>query len=87
MKLVVNKGYGGFGFGIAEEFEDFIYQFSYEDADRTNEELVTFVETHSEECSDLKIVEIPDCTTDWEIEEDDGWESVIYVVDGKINHA
>lgn len=32
------------------------------------------------------IVEIPDNVTDWEISEYDGWESVVYVLDGKIYH-
>ena len=87
MKLVVNESYGGFGLGVAEEFEDFVDKFADEMSGRTDEELVAFVENHSDECGDLAVVEIPDGATDWEIEEYDGWESVIYVVDGKIKHA
>ena len=87
MKLVVNNAYGGFGLGVAEEFEDFFDKFADEMSDRTDEELVAFVENHSDDCGDLVIVEIPDDATDWEIEEYDGWESVIYVGDGKIKHA
>lgn len=37
-------------------------------------------------CARLKVVEIPDEATDWEIDEYDGSESIIYVVDGKIQH-
>ena len=86
MKLVLNQDYGGFGYGVAEEFEDFVVGFS-DNEDRANPELVAFVESHPNECGDLKVVEIPDTATDWEIDECDGWESVIYVVDGKIHHA
>ena len=37
-------------------------------------------------CARLKVVEIPDEATDWKIDEYDGSESLIYVVDGKIQH-
>lgn len=36
--------------------------------------------------SDLIIVDIPDEATDWQLQDYDGIESIIYVVDGKINH-
>ena len=86
MKLVLNRDYGGFGYGVADEYEDFVRGFSYEE-DRARPEIIAFVESHPDECGDLEIVEIPDTATDWEITEYDGWESVIYVVDGKIHHA
>lgn len=35
----------------------------------------------------LKVVEIPDTCTDYEINDYDGFETIIYVVDGKIYHA
>jgi hypothetical protein len=35
----------------------------------------------------LKVVEIPDTATDYEINEYDGAESITYVVDGKLYHA
>ena len=34
----------------------------------------------------LEVVEIPDNTTDYEFDEEDGYESIIYVVDGKIHY-
>ena len=86
MKLVLNRDYGGFGYGVADEYEDFIRDFSDEE-DRARPEIIAFVESHPDECGDLEVVEIPDTATDWEIAEYDGWESVIYVVDGKIHHA
>lgn len=86
MKLVINKDYGGFGYGVADEYDDFVRGFSDEEQ-RANPELVAFVESHLDECGDLEVVEIPDTATDWEIDEYDGWESVTYVVDGKLHHA
>ena len=37
-------------------------------------------------CAKLKVVEIPEEATDWEINEYDGLESITYVVDGKLHH-
>lgn len=85
MKIVVNKAFGGFGCGLTSEDRKFVYR--YED-DRTNDKLIAFVESHpTGECGDLRIVEIPDSATDWEVDEYDGFESIIYVVDGKIHRA
>jgi hypothetical protein len=36
---------------------------------------------------DLVVVEIPDNATDWNIEEYDGLETVIYVLNGRICYA
>jgi hypothetical protein len=82
MKIVLNKDYGGFGYGVAKKYDDIINH-----CERTDAELIEFVETHPDECGDLKVVEISDEATDWEIDEYDGLESVTYVVDGKIYHA
>ena len=84
MKMVINANYGGFGLDVAEQYEDWVCKF---ESDRTNVELVEFVETHPNECGDLAVVEIPDEATDWEVDEYDGWESIIYVLNGKIVHA
>lgn len=82
MRIVINADFGGFGYDVAEQFEDFVYKHS---SDRTNPDLIQFVENHPEECGQLAIVEIPDNATDYMIDEYDGLESVIYVVDGKIH--
>lgn len=84
MKIVINGDFGGFGFGVAEQFEDWVREF---EGDRSDAELVAFVETHPDECGDLVVVTIPEEATDWEMDEYDGWESIIYVLDGKIVHA
>jgi hypothetical protein len=81
MKLVINGEYGGYGFGVAEEFEDLV-----DECSRDDEKLVAFVEEHPDKCGDLRVVEIPDEATDWEIDAHDGLELVIYVVGGKIYH-
>ena len=84
VKMVINGDFGGFGYGVAEEFEDLVYQ--YQD-DRFALELVKFVEEHPEECGDLVVVGIHEGFTDYYIEEYDGSESVLYVLDGKIHWA
>ena len=89
MKIVINGDFGGFGFGVAEQYEGFVRKFNWMNhtEGRTAPELVEFVETHPDECGDLCIATIPDEATDWEIDEYDGSESVIYVVNGKIYHT
>lgn len=84
VKMVINGDFGGFGYGVAEEFEDLVYQ--YQD-DRFALELVKFVEEHPEECGDLVVVGVHEGFTDYYIEEYDGSESVLYVLDGKIHWA
>lgn len=83
MKIVLNVDFGGYGLGVAEEFEELV---DLHQEDRTHPELVEFVETHPKQCGDLAVVEIPDDATDWEIDEYDGWERLTYVVNGKIYH-
>lgn len=86
MKLVINKCYGGFGLS-----EDALKALGVEYADeveRFDVRLVEMVEADAEAVgysySELKVVEIPDFATDWMIDEYDGFESIVYVVDGKI---
>lgn len=56
---------------------------------RSSPELVRLVELDSKEMSgdlaDLKVIEIPDNATDYDLDEYDGVETLIYVVDGKIH--
>ena len=88
MKIVLNKCYGGFG--LDEELAE-KYGIDEWSVDRSDAKLIELVEKYGEDAggshSELEIVEIPDEATDWEIDEYDGFESVIYVVDGKIHHA
>ena len=73
MKLVINETYGGYGYGVTDEFEALVAK--YED-ERTAPELVAFVEKHPDDCGDLNVVEIPDESTDYLIDEYDGAETV-----------
>lgn len=89
MRIVVNKCYGGFH--LPEEFCT-AYGFDrYDEIDRTDTNLANFVQANGGMVRDslacLQITEIPDEVSDWEISEYDGYESVIYVLDGKIHHA
>ena len=84
MKIVVNRGYGGFGLskkaciflGLEHEY----YCGEYDDEDkRTDEKLIKCVETLGEEADGraaaLEVVEIPD-DVEWYIEEFDGDETI-----------
>ena len=85
MKLVINDCFGGFGinYEIATK-----YGFYKLDDIRTNEKLIELIESGidcNDDVSKLSVVEIPDEATDYYINNYDGAESVIYVVDGKIH--
>lgn len=87
MKVIVNKCFGGFNINetIANKYGVDAYG---EDA-RHNENIINLIESGID-CSglfaQLEVVEIPENATDWEINDYDGFESIIYVVDGKIHH-
>jgi hypothetical protein len=88
MKLVINRDYGVFHIEptIAEE----LHVDPYDTDARYNPRLIEAVEKLGTErasgyCGCLKVVELPDNTTDHYIDEYDGFETVYYVVDGKIH--
>lgn len=92
MKYLINRCWGGFS--ISEQalaaigMED---KYSASDYFRTYSPLIEMVEVKGSDfvsgrCAKLKIVEIPDEATDWELNDYDGMESIIAVVDGKIQH-
>lgn len=89
MKLVINKCYGGFG--LSEDALAVLGVEYGDDVERSNGLLVEMVEANAkavgESYSELEVVEIPDSATDYYIDEYDGFESVIYVVDGKLHWA
>ena len=87
MKVVVNRCYGGFS--LPKEFCNKYGLAWYDGIERTDPRLIAFVEENSELCqhfnfASLQVVEIPDEATDWQINEYDGAESIIAVIDGKI---
>lgn len=97
MKIVVNKCYGGFH--LSNKAEDMLAKAVGVETQciwgrnyREHPALVSIVEklgveAYDDDVSELEIVEIPDDATDWELNEYDGYEEVIYVLDGKIYHA
>ena len=87
MEFVLNKCYGGFG--LSEEACEALN--TTEELERNDERLVACIKVLGKEASaryaKLEIVSIPDDCTDYEINDYDGWESLTYVVNGKIYHA
>lgn len=89
MKMIINDCYGGFGVRqeVLDELE--LNDFSEEEL-RTAARLIEEIENGkdvSDDYAELKVIEIPDESTDYYLDEYDGLESVIYVVDGKLNWA
>lgn len=88
MKIVINADYGGFS--IPDEIVEAIGADGWFDRRpqiRTNPIFVKHVEDNANERGmyhDLKVVEIPDEATDWDIYDYDGLETLFYVLDGKI---
>lgn len=86
MKIVINKCYGGYS--LSEEALATLGIQCDEGVKRTDSRLVEIVEADPEAASGvfakLAVVEIPDEATDYHVDEYDGFESVIYVVDGKL---
>ena len=97
MKIVLNRCYGGFGLSDkAKELleslvgsEVSLTDIRYNKECRTSRDLIKVVETMGSDAnsafSNLKIIRIPNNTTDWDIVEYDGLEDIVYVVDGKIH--
>lgn len=87
MMYVINAAFGGFSVPeeVASELGCGRYAFGYDGDIRANEVLIAWVREHRDE-TDLALVEIPEEATDWEMDEYDGFESIIAVVDGRIVH-
>lgn len=88
MKIVINACYGGFSLSPAA-MEVCGTNWSHDEDQRFNPALIEMVERDpgmaNGRCADLQVVEIPDSATDYEVDEYDGLETVLYVVDGKIH--
>lgn len=90
MKIVINRCFGGFSVN-----DDIVKMLNLEsrydlEDDRTNVKLIELIESGvnvSDFISDLVVVEIPDDATDYIINEYDGYETVYYVLDGKIKRV
>lgn len=100
MKIVINTCYGGFGFSkdfvkywesrYHDLYPDYdLDDYQHDDVARTYEPLISALEEFgvdeaSTSYSSLEIVSIPDEATDYMIDEYDGMESIIYVLDGRL---
>lgn len=89
MKAVINACYGGFGLpkDVCEKISidpSDVFELSEDKTFRTNKDLIQIIEENPERFEELAIVDIPDEATDWVINEYDGLETVIAVVNGKI---
>ena len=89
MEIVINNCYGGFS--VSEEAVKFFDMTSeYADIDRQDPRLIKKVKENPKWVSGkfayLKVVDIPDEATDWYIDEYDGLECIMYVLNGKICH-
>lgn len=82
MKIVLNRNWGGFS--LPKQFCEMYGYSKYDEINRTDSKLVAFVEENPDEVDDLEVIEIPDDNTDYMIDEFDGFESIIYVIDGKL---
>ena len=82
-KIVINRPYGGFhlGSGFVQAYD---LKSPYISIERDDKDLVAWVEAHPDDNPDLHVVEIPDEATDYTINEYDGAENVIMVIDGKL---
>lgn len=87
MKFVLNKCYGGFD--LSEEAQEILGQADFE-IRRDDPDLLTLIEEKGIQFvqgkyAKLKVVEVPESATDFTLDEYDGWERIIYVVNGKLN--
>lgn len=95
MKIVLNECYGGFGlsdFGakiLGTHYPE--REMFFGNGNAMHEELAALVEAFGTrlngEFANLQVYDIPDDVTDWEINEYDGYESLLYVRNGKIWRA
>ena len=88
MKIVINKCFGGFS--VNDNIIKMLNLKSRYDLNRTNAKLIELIESGEDvngDYSNLAVVEIPDDATDYIIDEYDGFEYVLYVLDGKIKRV
>ena len=94
-KFLVNKCYGGFSF--SEEMKKELgarlgCEILWDDDYATDPVAIDLFEERGSKWvsgrrAKLELVELPDETTDWCLEEYDGMEQIVYVVDGKLHWA
>ena len=87
MKIIINRCFGGAGLNkVAADKYNHGEEYWF---DRDDANLIAAIESGENINSDfskLEVVSIPDEVTDYEINEYDGMESIICVIDGKLYH-
>lgn len=83
MYYVINGSYGGYS--VPAEVREMLNCDIFNEEVRSNFQFARWVMEHPH-ATDLEVVEIPEYATDWELDEYDGFESVIAVVNGRIVH-
>lgn len=88
MKMVINTCFGGFD--IADEWKMQNCEKKCGNDCRECTKLIQAIENGENvngRYADLTVVEIPEEATDYELQEYDGTESLLYVLNGKIKYA
>lgn len=83
MYYVINNEYGGYR--VPDAVRAILNCGMFDEDVRSNFQFVRWVMEHPND-TDLAVVEIPEYATDWELDEYEGFESVIAVVNGRIVH-
>ena len=90
MFIVVNRCFGGFSLSKAAQ-EQLGINTAYPDISRDDPRLVEVVQELGEQAAghsaNLVVESIPDFATDWTINDYDGYEDIIYVVNGRLCYA
>lgn len=89
MKIILNKSYGGFE--VDEKWEDVLGIAELDEEElRFSEPLIKAIESNfpvDGYSARLEVITIPSNATDFAVINNDGFETVIYVVDGKLYRA
>lgn len=87
MKIVINRCHGRFSLS-EQAYKALGLENAYDEIERNDERLVTLVEKDAQATSGffarLEVVNIPEEATDWIVNEYDGLENIIYVLNGKL---
>lgn len=87
MKIVINRDWGVFA--LPKEYCETHKCSRYDFCDkqtRQSEDLIRIVADENYKGT-LKVCEIPDENTDWKIDDYDGMESIVYVLNGKLHYT
>lgn len=92
MKIIVHKGLGNFHY--PEKFcrryhldRDNWLEYDYDDEYRFHNFLIDWILKNPEDSEGLRVINIPEEATDWDIIDYGGSETVVYVVNGKLMWA